>query len=461
MVGSADFPAFEIQLIGEHGVWCRLRLVEACFPKGRLGRAAPRSRQAFLRDHLPVTGLSLAQTGRSQTTLAIAEIDASDWLPGTVAGIYGTRDPGAIAQKEHIAAAHGVHPRHVPEALPLTRVVVQTSTNDGEIQVHGDARGELDISPIREFWTTWFDRGPWPVEDLYYGLIERFVDRVVIADPAAFARVQGRSLLYLANHQVGVESLLFSIIASGLSQVPTVTLAKIEHETTWLGRLIAHCFAYPDIRDPKLITFFDRNDKNSLTRIIAEFASEMVNPGRSVMVHIEGTRSLTCAKPVEKMSGTFLDLAIAVDAPVVPIRFIGALPVEPLDKRLEFPVGMGKQTLWIGRPIASSTLASMPYGDRKCLVIDAINSLGQQNADERPLPGDPEFAERVRRWQAERGVSHEHATLRQVLAEREAIGEASQRLLAARNASELETDETPEGQWLAELGRRLLERRPV
>src|SRR5690606_24177965 len=31
-VGSPDFPAFEIQLIGERGVWARLRLVEACFP---------------------------------------------------------------------------------------------------------------------------------------------------------------------------------------------------------------------------------------------------------------------------------------------------------------------------------------------------------------------------------------------------------------------------------------------
>ena len=244
-----------------------------------------------------------------------------------------------------------------------------------------------------------------------------------------------------------------------LSRVPTVTLAKIEHKTTWLGRLIAHCFSYPGIRDPKLISFFDRNDKSSLARITAEFAAEMVNPGRSVMVHVEGTRSKTCAVPVEKMSGTFIDLAIAVGAPVVPIRFVGGLPVEPLAKRIEFPLGMGRQSIWIGRPIAAAELAAMPYGERKRVVIEAINGLGPSNHDERPLAGDAGFAERVAKYQASRpGLDHEHATLHEVLAERSergVLGDAAGRLLGANDPASLE-DGSPEGPWLAELSRRLL-----
>ena len=39
----------------------------------------------------------------------------------------------------------------------------------------------------RRFWAGWFDRGSWPGEDLYYGLIERVVGRVVLTDPEAFA----------------------------------------------------------------------------------------------------------------------------------------------------------------------------------------------------------------------------------------------------------------------------------
>ena len=342
------------------------------------------------------------------------------------------------------------------EALPLTRFELETSGDTQRVEVRGDGQGKLDIQPIREFWSQWFDRGRWPVEDLYYGLIERFLGRVVLSDPAAFQAVEGRSLLFLANHQVGVESLLFSILASGLSKVPTVTLAKIEHKTTWLGRLIAHCFSYPEIRDPKLITFFDRDDKTSLMRIIAELAAEMRGPGRSVMVHIEGTRALSCTTPVEKMSGAFLDMAMAVGAPVVPVRFVGALPIEPVETRLEFPIGMGKQDIWIGRPIDPQALARVPYGERKQQVIAAINELGPRNADERPLPGDPAFADKVERWQASHGVSHEHAVLHEVLAECLEPCAATRELLEAKDAAQLERVDTPEARWLAELGRRLL-----
>jgi hypothetical protein len=138
-------------------------------------------------------------------------------------------------------------------------------TRDGTgVRVSGDPWGRVDASPVRAFWTRWFDRGPWPVEDLYYGLVERFLRRVVVEAPEAHEALRGKSVVYLANHQTGVESLLFSIVASALNEVPTVTLAKIEHRTTWLGRLIRHSFSYPGVRDPLLMTFFDREDRSSL-----------------------------------------------------------------------------------------------------------------------------------------------------------------------------------------------------
>ena len=163
--------------------------------------------------------------------------------------------------------------------------------------------------------------------------------------------MRGKSILYLANHQVAIESLLFSIIASGLTRVPTVTLAKDEHRSTWLGLLIKHCFSYPGLVDPKVITYFDRNDPESLATIIANLAAEMTGPGKSVMVHVEGTRSLSCREPVIKMSSAFIDMAIATRAHIVPVRFVGGLPAEPLKERIEFPIGMGKQDIYLGCPI--------------------------------------------------------------------------------------------------------------
>lgn len=454
--GSAGYPVFLIQLIGPDGVWCQLRLVESSFPKGPLGSAEPAARRAFLRDRAPVAGLRLSRVEEGVTVLTDAEVAATDWLPGTLAAVYGSRETEEIARAEHAAAAHSLHPGRLFAQLPLTRFDLDVERTGGEVRVSGDGRGVLDLSPLRKFWTRWFDRGPWPVEDLYYGLVGRFVDRVVVEDPVAYSALRGRSVLYLANHQTGVESLLFSIVASALNDVPTVTLAKIEHRQTWLGRLIAHAFSYPGVTDPRVMTFFDREDKASLVRVIGELAAEMAGPGRSVMVHVEGTRALSCRTAVEKMSGAFIDLAMKVGAPIVPVRFVGGLPADPLETRLEFPLGMGRQEIRLGTPIMPERLAGLHYGARKALVLSAINGLGIPNAMEQPFRGDPDFERRVIAWQAGHGVSHEHATLREVLAGLEDPGEEVRRLLAAQSATALAGDESPEGRWLLELGRRLI-----
>ena len=443
--GTASFPAFRVQLIDEFGVWCAFRLVEACFPKGRIGSAEPADRRAFLRDRAFVPGVSLSTVGE-KTTLKEADVAGADWLAGTVQAVYGSRDVDVIARNEHIAHAHRVHPGRLPEALPLTSWDLKVKKGT----VTGDPIGTLDLARIRAFWSGWFDRGPWPVEDLYYGLCQRFVRRVVLQDPAAFDAIRGRSALFVANHQCGVESLLFSIIASGLTEVPTVTLAKIEHQGTWLGRLIDHCFTYPGVRDPGVIAFFDRSDKASLPGVMKDLAAEMAGVGRSVMVHVEGTRSLSCGTPVQKMSGGFLDMAMAVGAPVVPVRFVGALPTTDLDVRTEFPVGMGEQDIHFGRPIEPAELAALHYGDRKKLVVDAMNALGPAHADERPFPGDDEFAARVSAWRETHDVEPEHAVLREVLAEQPTPSPEVAALLAATSADALD------GPWLQELGRRLL-----
>ncbi|MCO4770755.1 MAG: 1-acyl-sn-glycerol-3-phosphate acyltransferase, partial [Deltaproteobacteria bacterium] len=453
--GTADFPAFRVQLIDDSGVWCSFRLVEACFPKGRLGSAEPRERRTFLRDFGFVAGLSLSTPDGEATVLDPADVVGADWLPGTVEGVYGTSEPAAIAEREHLARTHEVHPGRLPAALPLTSFDLDTQVTDDSVRVTGDARGTLDISSVKAFWDRWFDAGRWPVEDLYYGLIERFVGRVVVTNPKAFEDIRGRSAVFLANHQTGVESLIFSVVASGLTDVPTVTLAKIEHQTTWLGRLIAHCFNYPNVRDPKLITFFDRTDKASLPAVMGELAGEMAKGGRSVMVHVEGTRSLQCRTPVQKMSGGFIDMALAVGAPVIPVRFVGGLPSTPLETRLEFPLGMGTQDIWFGEPLLPEELSAMHYGARKQRVIDAINGLGPSSDVEEPHSGDAAFAEVVEQWQTSHDVDHEHATLRSILAECAEPTDATKRLLAAASADAL-PDATPEDQWLRELATRLL-----
>lgn len=64
---------------------------------------------------------------------------------------------------------------------------------------------------------------------LHIGLAERFVRRVEREDPAGFAAHRGKPVMYLANHQVAVESILANILLSALSALPIKVVAKKEH----------------------------------------------------------------------------------------------------------------------------------------------------------------------------------------------------------------------------------------
>ena len=454
LLGSADLPAFSVQLIGPDGVWCAFRLVERCFPKGSLGAAEPRLRRAFLRDRQYVQGLTLSRRAEGTTRLTEADVAEIDWLPGTVEAIYGSRDVETIARKEHLAAAHLLHPSILPAAIPLTRANLSVERDEEGVVVRGDGAGTLDLTAVREFWGGWFNSGHGPVEDIYYGLTRRFVRRVVLTDPYAFDLLRGRGIIFLANHQVGIESLLFSIIASALGRLPTITLAKDEHRQTWIGRLIAHCFAYPGITDPGMIRFFNRKERASLPRILAELEVKLRSSERSLMVHVEGTRSLDCSSQVRTVSSTVLDLALSAQAPIVPVRLVGGLPREPLPERLEFPVGMGRQDFYLGAPIFPEQLAELSYAHRRTCVLAAINALGPGHELEQPLPGDPAFEARVEAWQHQRCESLEGAVLGCTLSELPAPAAGIARLLAAESAAELRGD--PEGEWLAALRQGLL-----
>jgi len=469
--GEPRFPKYDIQLLVDGVVLVALTLVEVLLPKGPIGRASRLERRAFLRDRRFVPGLRLSRSEGASSVAAPSDVKPSDWLPGNVATIYGAPPGGdliaEVAVRDHVASRAIVHPSSVRPAAdlrsatvamrPLRRHFIDVAREGDAVRVTDAAAPALDLAPVESYWRRRFAIGAWPVEDLYYGLIERFVGDVVIADPEAFASVRGRSCLYLANHQVAVESLLFSVVASALSEVATVTLAKAEHRGTWVGELIRHSFSYPGITDPRLITFFDRDDRESLVRIIGELAQDMAQRGKSVMVHVEGTRGLSCRQPVVKMSSAFIDMAFAVGAPIVPVRFVGGLPQDELSQRLEFPLGYGRQDIWIGRPIEPAALASLPLKERKQVVIDAINGLGPSPSDERPATPDPAFARRVEPWIPRCGGTPEHAVLMATL---DALGsyrsEATARFVAGAREGALVAGEGPAGEWLAGFARWLL-----
>ncbi len=461
-----------------------LSLVEVLLPKGPIGMAATADREAFLRDAQYRAGVGLSRTEGESTRLEIRDVALSNWLPGTVERVYAlvTSDVTAeIAVKDHVASRAHVHPSRIVVDLasgrdgtakahdsrdPLTVYDVELCRDATSVTVTGVEAPTLDLSVVRSFWrsnlsTTPRPIGPWPGEDLYFALIERFMRRIVIEDPASFAKkVAGRSALYLGNHQVGIESLLFGVVIASLTRIPTLTLAKQEHAESWLGKLILHGFSYPGLRDPRVIAYFDRADPASLPRILQELGQRMAAGGQNVMIHVEGTRSVTCAQPVTKMSGVFVDLALTLNAPIVPVRFAGGLPRETLAQRLEYPFGMGRQDYYVGTPIEPETLASMPYKERTESVMRAINALGPGHEIEAPFESDPSFEAEIAAWSQHHGIDEAHAAVALALlgyatAHGGAMSEQGRALVEAVRGERILGHATAEDRWLAELASRL------
>ncbi len=134
--------------------------------------------------------------------------------------------------------------------------------------------------------------------------------------------------------------------------------------------------------------------------------------------------------------------------PIVPVRFSGGLPREPLEQRTEFPVDMGQQDVWFGRPIHPESLKAMPYGERKKVVLAAMNNTGPSCADETPLPGDPEFAARVAELAQSTGASEEHAALLALLQQNPAPSPGTARLLRGLVSSDELAGDDAESVWL-------------
>jgi hypothetical protein len=231
--------------------------------------------------------------------------------------------------------------------------------------------------------------------------------------------------------------------------VPTLGLAKIEHEHSWIGRLSRAVAAWPGASDPQLLEFFDRSNKEALPGILQRIAARMAVERQSLLVHVEGTRSLKGAEPVVKISSVIIDMAVHARAPIVPVRFRGGLPREAAAARLDFPLGMGRQDYWLGAPLLPEALEAMPYGERRARVVAAINEAGPPVVDEQPNPGDPELARDVEAWAARTGAETALAAILMALARAQDLEPAWRRVLEGMQTGELVLEDTPEGRAVA------------
>jgi 3-hydroxymyristoyl/3-hydroxydecanoyl-(acyl carrier protein) dehydratase/1-acyl-sn-glycerol-3-phosphate acyltransferase len=430
---ARTLPITDLQISASGRLLASMRLVEALVPKGRIGSAPPPERKAFLLQRRYTSGVGLSLTDNGATRITEEDVAQSDWLAGTVAQSYGLpadlRREDRLAQiaiRDHVGRLEQVHPSAVEVAAdlasarplnrPLQRYAINIERGPNQVSVR-TATPVRDLSAARWWWRERLATGPWPGEDVFFALSDQFVGDVIVEDPHALAAIRGRGCLYLANHQVGVESVLFNTVVAPLLGLPTVTIAKTEHRDSWIGRLSALCFSYPGIHAPEWMVLIERDDPQKVAQGFAEIAARMRAGSTNVLVHVDGTRAQSCRQPTTRLSAALLDLALAGGAPIVPVRFVGALPVEPLQTRLEFPLGYARQDYWLGRPILPEELTRMPYKDRKDEVLARINALGPGLENERPAAPNPKLEMRATEWAKTSGVTPESAVIYAALTE--------------------------------------------
>ena len=323
----------------------------------------------------------------------------------------------------------------------------------------GDAG--LDFNRIFAFSRRLLETGPWIGEDVAKGLCNTFIRHLIIEDPKAFDSVKHRSALYLGNHQVQIESILFSILAQVLSASRIVTIADANHRTGSLGHLNDRLFAYPGVNNPGNIIYFNQNDRQSMFTIIDGLKSAIAEHGISVFLHVEGKLGLSCRNPVNGLSSVFVDLALAANLPIVPVRFVGGLPIAQMKVTLDFPVGYCKQDYYVGRPIMPDELRTLTYAQRRNLVIRAINTLGPSNQEE--VPGAPNlaFGNAVKAWINKTGATEFKAVLFKVVeALTSTSAEETRDLIKAACGDRTGLANDAKGRWLSEMADWLFAQEP-
>jgi acyl transferase domain-containing protein/3-hydroxymyristoyl/3-hydroxydecanoyl-(acyl carrier protein) dehydratase/1-acyl-sn-glycerol-3-phosphate acyltransferase len=424
-------------------------LVEMLMAKGPLGAAPGPDRRAFLSERRHVPGLALSRVGEDVTTLSRQTCLDSDWLPGTLDCIYGLA-PGedaarAIALRDHAAAALRLHPSDISldadglcRNLPLNRWSLTVAEHGSGVEVRSAAPADLDWAWLQSEWSKRMGGGQCFVHDLGIALIQRFVRRVVLADPLGFAALPGRPVLYFANHQTGVESFLFLSIIAALARTPAGAVAKTEHRESWVGMIHRRSDEVMGEANPLKLWLFDRAQPADLLRLLRDYAAELSHRPSSLLVHTDGTRATQAGAPVRSVSAVLIDLALAEGLPIVPVRFAGGLPLAQAPARLELPVDAGQQDYFIGAAIHPESLRAMPLAQRSAFVKARLNGLGPQGAADAPLAGDPAFAAAVEAGRAA-GLQEVQANLRAALEAFPGLGEQSARLLRDPNAHEAES----------------------
>ncbi|MFB9903175.1 beta-ketoacyl synthase N-terminal-like domain-containing protein [Allokutzneria oryzae] len=134
------FPVTELQLWRCDRVLAALRVVDVVLPAGGMAAGSLAERRDFLGPNREANGLGLSTTTNGITRLSTGDVEIVDWLPGTVADVWGlpagcrvADHVEVIAVKDHVGRIAGAHPSTVEVGGDLRTAVVAGRTHHVEV----------------------------------------------------------------------------------------------------------------------------------------------------------------------------------------------------------------------------------------------------------------------------------------------------------------------------------------
>ncbi|MGA9601172.1 MAG: beta-ketoacyl synthase N-terminal-like domain-containing protein [Methylocystis sp.] len=399
-----------VQLLVEWRVCISATITYVSIPIGPANDHPLQDQLRFLRRREAVPGFGLGKHMDSETLLSPADIGSSDWLPGTVSTLYdchglsGLPLMRAVAAKQHVASLMDIHPSFVQvdsngvscARLPFNRFAIEITDTSQGVRVRDIAPPQLELESVREFWTGQHRGADCVMLTLALEQAFRFVRKLELVDPKLVERLRGRSTLFLANHQTYQEGASFSTLASALFEAPIKVLVKAEHLKGWVGAVDRFAQEEPLGSRALSCLYFDQSKPESFFEIIEEFEAMQRRGPHSLLIFVEGTRMRGAGEEVSKISTILPELAVRLDMPIAPLRISGGLPLEAGPHKFDFPYDLGKQDYVIGSAIEPAEIGRLSLRERSARLIDAINAL-PPGPYERPLAGDRDFVEAVKR----------------------------------------------------------------
>lgn len=421
------------QLIEDERVWVDGHIELVLLPSAAYNAVPAELRSAFFgeRRYIPGARISQSQEQGKVSQLSLSEIRAINWFPQTLQSLYGVQGEVEEFAEDILVAEHVAESWHCPHSqmqwdrqqqqasnphMPFNRYRLKTDQQGERLGVEDNEGAIWDESLLRDYWAQQFGSREHPLTDVLLAYVRRSVNTVQLEAPQQIQALKGKPVLYLANHQVAIESQSLLAVLAAIQQSHLLFVAKQEHKQSWIGKLIRDSLSYPGIKVGHGMTFFDREDPASFFAVIKQMHQWAGEQG-SLFIHVEGTRSLAARAAVEKLSSVILDFAIEADIPIIPVRVAGALPVQALEQRLDFPLNYAKQDLYIGTPVLPAELKTLSLEQRGKRIMSAINHLGPPLQVEMPNPGDEDFMARVKQWQQEYGAEESQAFLAVALLE--------------------------------------------